>query len=145
MKTNQTGTRMIITTEHKFKHKLKMKKFFKSLIENKLLSYVCNITEPSDKQRRQSREQKPAQGCHVIRQDGPCQSQQQTGQFFADCSFSNEHGHRATLERMKRKFDICYMMAEKGIVFLKYAALYQEVRQYFLVKDCPGSKMAAYI
>ena len=44
MKTNQTGTRIIITTEHKYKHKQKTKKFLKLLTENKLLSNVYNNT-----------------------------------------------------------------------------------------------------
>ena len=44
MKTNQTGTRKTITTEHKYKYKQKMKKSLKSLIENKLLSNVYNNT-----------------------------------------------------------------------------------------------------
>ena len=30
----------------------------------------------------------------------------------------------STREQMKRKFDICYVMAKKGFVFLKYTALY---------------------
>ena len=45
MKANQTGTRIIITTEHKYKHKRKMKKSLKSLIENKSISNVYNNTE----------------------------------------------------------------------------------------------------
>ena len=44
-KKNRKDTKMIIiTSQHKYKYKLKLKKVFKSLIENKLLSNVYNST-----------------------------------------------------------------------------------------------------